>query len=183
MPRDTPVREVMTTDVLTFKKEDKVQAAAEAMAARSIGGAPVVDDANRVVGMLRDDELPGPHGLATLAAQFEDDVGVPCTFDVTGTGHDLGSDGRLTLYRVAQEALTNARKHARPQRVEVHLVYEPAGTRLTIEDVVPDGNRPPPGDGTGYGLTGMRERAALLGATLTAEPTGSGFRVELWVPA
>ena len=57
MPRDTPVREVMTTDVLTFKKEDKVQAAAEAMAARSIGGAPVVDDANRVVGMLRDDDL------------------------------------------------------------------------------------------------------------------------------
>jgi len=57
VPRDTPVREVMTTDVLTFKKEDKVQAAAEAMAARSIGGAPVVDDANRVVGMLRDDDL------------------------------------------------------------------------------------------------------------------------------
>ena len=57
MPRETPVRDVMTTDVLTFKPEDKVQAAAEAMAERSIGGAPVVDDANRVVGMLRDDDL------------------------------------------------------------------------------------------------------------------------------
>ena len=57
MPRDTPVREVMTTSVLTFKRDDKVQNAAEAMSARSIGGAPVVDDENQVVGMLRDDDL------------------------------------------------------------------------------------------------------------------------------
>ena len=57
MPRDTPVRDVMTTDVLAFKPEDKVQTAAEAMASRSIGGAPVVDDQKRVVGMLRDDDL------------------------------------------------------------------------------------------------------------------------------
>jgi len=55
--RDTPVRDVMTTDVLTFKPQDKVQAAAEAMASRSIGGAPVVDDNGEVVGMLRDDDL------------------------------------------------------------------------------------------------------------------------------
>jgi CBS domain-containing protein len=47
----------MTTDVLTFTPEDKVQAAAEAMAERSIGGAPVVDDSGNVVGMLRDDDL------------------------------------------------------------------------------------------------------------------------------
>ena len=40
-----------------------------------------------------------------------------------------------------------------------------------------------PGAGIGYGLTGMRERAALLGGTLTAGPTGNGFRVELWSPA
>jgi CBS domain-containing protein len=57
VPRDTPVRDVMTTNVLSFKPDDKVQAAAEAMAKRSIGGAPVVDDENRVVGMLRDDDL------------------------------------------------------------------------------------------------------------------------------
>jgi CBS domain-containing protein len=47
----------MTTEVLSFKQDDKVQAAAEAMAKRSIGGAPVVDDAGSVVGMLRDDDL------------------------------------------------------------------------------------------------------------------------------
>ena len=57
MARETPVRDVMTTDVLTFKPEDKVQAAAEAMSARSIGGAPVVDESGAVVGMLNDDDL------------------------------------------------------------------------------------------------------------------------------
>ena len=57
MPRDTPIRDVMTTDVLSFKTGDKVQAAAEAMAARSIGGAPVVDDDGKVVGILNDDDL------------------------------------------------------------------------------------------------------------------------------
>jgi len=55
--RDTPVQDVMTTDVLAFKPDDKVQAAAEAMAARSIGGAPVVDDDSKVVGILNDDDL------------------------------------------------------------------------------------------------------------------------------
>ena len=57
MPRETPVRDVMTTDVLSFKPQDTVQAAAEAMTERSIGGAPVVDDEGNVVGMLNDDDL------------------------------------------------------------------------------------------------------------------------------
>ncbi len=143
-----------------------------------------LQEARRAISMLRGDELPGPQRLAALAAEFEDDSGVKCTLDVTGSERELDSDGRLTLYRVAQEALTNTRKHARAQRVELHLAYEVDGTRLTIEDVGANGDgRPPPGDGTGYGLTGMRERAALLGGTLTAEPTDAGFRVELWVPA
>jgi signal transduction histidine kinase len=109
---------------------------------------------------------------------------VACKVTVTGDHErDLGTDGRLTVYRVAQEALTNIRKHARADQVEICLTYEPAGTRLTIEDFNTCGEHAAPGDGTGYGLTGMRERAELLGGTLTAGPTGSGFLVGLWVPA
>ena len=78
--------------------------------------------------------------------------------------------------------MTNIRKHACPDRVEVRLAYEPAGTRLTVEDFKAADGRPAPGGGTGYGLTGMRERAELLGGTLTAGPTAQGFRVDLWVP-
>ena len=57
MPRNMLVRQVMTTDVLTFRPEDRIQAAAQAMASRSIGGAPVVDGDGRVVGLLSDDDL------------------------------------------------------------------------------------------------------------------------------
>ena len=133
--------------------------------------------------MLRDDALPGPERLADLAAEFEGGTGVPCKVAVTGDGRDLGTDGRLTFYRVTQEALTNIRKHAHADRVEIRLEYEPSGTRLTIEDFDSCRDRPAPADGTGYGLTGMRERAELLGGTLTAGPADRGFVVELWVPA
>jgi signal transduction histidine kinase len=142
-----------------------------------------LEEARRAIGMLHGDALPGPERLADLAAEFSSDSGVPCEVAVTGDiGRDLGTDGRLTFYRVAQEALTNIRKHARADRVEIRLAYEPSGTRLTIEDFDRCHERRAPADGTGYGLTGMKERAELLGGTLTAGPTGSGFQVELWVP-
>jgi signal transduction histidine kinase len=142
-----------------------------------------LEEARRAIGMLRDDALPGPQRLAELACDFEGDTGVACCFNVNGEQRELGSDSRLTLYRVAQEALTNIRKHACPDRVEIRLAYEQAGTRLTIEDLRSSDQRPPAGDGTGYGLTGMRERAELLGGRLDAGPTIQGFRVELWIPA
>jgi signal transduction histidine kinase len=142
-----------------------------------------LQEARRAIGMLRDDALPGPRRLADLAAGFEADTGVACQVAVTGAEAELDTDARLTVYRVAQEALTNIRKHARASRVEIRLAYEPRGTRLIIEDFGSRSERAAPYEGTGYGLTGMRERAELLGGTLTAGPTDGGFRVELWVPA
>jgi signal transduction histidine kinase len=143
-----------------------------------------LEEARRAIGMLRDDALPGPDRLGGLAAEFEYDSGVACKVTVTGDNkRDLGTDGRLTFYRVTQEALTNIRKHARADRVEIRLAYEPSGTRLAIEDFDRCGEPPAVGDGAGYGLTGMRERAELLGGALTTGPTGGGFLVELWVPA
>ncbi len=57
MPRNTLVRQVMTTDVLTFRPTDTVESAARALSERRLGGAPVVDDDGRVVGLLEDDDL------------------------------------------------------------------------------------------------------------------------------
>jgi signal transduction histidine kinase len=142
-----------------------------------------LDEAGRAIGMLRGDELPGPERLPGLAAQFQQDSGVPCQHTVSGEARVLGAEARLAVYRVAQEALTNITKHASPGRVSVSLAYEPASTRLTVEDFAANGGRPEPADhGGGYGLTGMRERAELLGGTLTAAATGTGFRVELRLP-
>lgn len=142
-----------------------------------------LEEARSAIAMLRGEALPGPERLQGLASEFESDSGVACNLSVSGQQRDLTSQTRLTLYRVAQEALTNIRKHARPERVELQLAYEASGIRLTIEDFDALDQRPPPGDGSGYGLTGMRERAELIEGRLTTGPTVAGFRVELWVPA
>ena len=141
-----------------------------------------LEEARRAIGMLRDDDLPGPDRLAELAERFARDQAVPCDFAVSGEPHPLGSQARLALYRVAQEALTNVTRHASPTRVSLSLAYESTATRLIVEDFAA---RPPviPDETDGYGLTGMRERAELLGGTLSAGATGHGFRVELAVPA
>jgi signal transduction histidine kinase len=153
-------------------------------------GSAGLAEASRAIGTLRDEELPGPERLPGLAAQFAADRGIPCELTVSGRAHPLTSEARLAVYRVAQEALTNIARHARPERVRVSLAYEPGGTRLTVEDFAAAAAAVP-GAGTaagavpggGYGLTGMRERAELLGGDLVAAATGRGFRVELRVPA
>lgn len=155
-------------------------------------------EARSAISMLRDEELPGTERLVALAAEFEGDSGVLCAFTVCGDQRELDAQAQLTLYRVAQEAFTNILKHARAERVELRLGYEPQGARLTVEDfgreqsplAIPavggadgDGGCPVGGDdGRGYGLTGMQERAELLGGKVTATPTKTGFRVELWLP-
>jgi signal transduction histidine kinase len=148
-----------------------------------------LEEARRAIAALRDEDLPGPDRLAQLAEDFEHDTDVPTSLQITGATRKLDSETSLTVYRVAQEALTNIRRHATPARVEISLGYEPDGTRLTIRDHV---ERTPATaakagvggvGGGGYGLTGMRERAELLGGSLSADHTPHGFRVELWVPA
>ncbi|MEU5785229.1 sensor histidine kinase [Micromonospora lupini] len=141
-----------------------------------------LQEARRAIGMLRDDDLPGPDRLAALAEQFTRDQAVPCDFVVSGEPRPLESEARLALYRVAQEAMTNVTRHASPARVSLRLTYESTVTRLIVEDFAA---RPPvvPDETDGYGLTGMRERAELLGGTLNAGATAQGFRVELAVPA
>jgi signal transduction histidine kinase len=145
-----------------------------------------LDEARRAIAALRDEDLPGPDRLAQLAEDFEHDTDVQTSLEITGAARKLDSETSLTIYRVAQEALTNIRKHATPARVEIALGYEPDGTRLTIRDhahMTPAAKLPIGAEGGGYGLTGMRERAELLGGSLCADHTPHGFRVELWVPA
>ncbi|HEX3615449.1 MAG TPA: histidine kinase [Solirubrobacteraceae bacterium] len=143
-----------------------------------------LDDARRAIAAARGDELPGPERLAALAGAFGDQSGLPVAVEVHGDPRELAPDARLAVYRTAQEALTNVRRHAAARSVRVSLDYLPDSTVLVVEDHGADGTPPPvaPVAG-GYGLTGMRERAKLLGGELFASPTTNGFRVELRLPA
>jgi signal transduction histidine kinase len=151
-----------------------------------------LEEARRAIAALRDERLPGPDLLDQLAADFKLDSRISASVEINGEPRRLDSETSLTLYRVAQEALTNSLKHSQPERVELHLDYQRNGVRLIVEDHAepstrPEGDtthgeRPGPGNDDGYGLTGMRERAELLGGRLDAGSTDDGFRVELWVP-
>jgi signal transduction histidine kinase len=88
----------------------------------------------------------------------------------------------LALVRVAQEALTNALKHAPGGRVQVDLHFAEHQVELTVEDGGGGARSPLAGAGGGYGLQGMRERAELVGGSLSAGPVGSGWRVQAVVP-
>ncbi|WP_250402177.1 sensor histidine kinase [Streptomyces cellostaticus] len=100
---------------------------------------------------------------------------------VTGERRPLPAEASQAVRRVAQEALTNVRKHAQGARVELRLDYGEHEVTLGVRD---SGGRPGEltGSGGGYGLRGMRERAELLGGSLDAGPEEEGFVVTLKVP-
>ncbi|NBM14161.1 sensor histidine kinase [Streptomyces sp. GC420] len=104
--------------------------------------------------------------------------------EVAGEPRPLPAEPSQAVRRVAQEALTNVRKHAPGARVRILLRYEPGEVALDVRD---SGGTDVPGElgssGSGYGLLGMRERAELLGGTLEAGPVEEGFAVRLRVPA
>ncbi|MFF1452764.1 sensor histidine kinase [Streptomyces sp. NPDC058274] len=100
---------------------------------------------------------------------------------VTGERRLLPAEASQAVRRVAQEALTNVRKHAPGAKVHIRLGYTEHQVRLDVRD-----SGGPPGEltgtGAGYGLLGMRERAELLGGSLEAGPDEEGFVVTLKVP-
>lgn len=141
-------------------------------------------EARRAIGALRGDRLPGTDGLQRLVEEFGEATGTPSHFEVTGEPTPLGAEAELALYRTAQEALTNVRKHARAaDSVDVCLRYTTDGAELLVEDATPAAAVSANGSASGgYGLVGMRERAELAGGTLDAGPLPTGFRVRLWLP-
>jgi signal transduction histidine kinase len=149
-----------------------------------------LDEARAAIKALRGDMVPGPDKLEGLLEDMRAS-GIDCTLEIKGEERRLPSEAALAVFRTAQEALTNVRKHAEEaERVEIRLEYDPDGVQLIVTDSAGDGAEPRvpqpaalAGAGAGYGVSGMRERAELIGGRLLAGPTEDGFRVELWVPA
>jgi len=125
--------------------------------------------------------MPGIEQLDDLLDQTRAaGLAVSCT--VEGEPRPLAGGTALAAYRIVQESLTNTRKHAGPlARASVLMRYSPDAVELVITD---DGlGGAAPCDGAGHGLTGMRERAAMYGGSVRAEPgPGGGFRVTARLP-
>jgi len=121
---------------------------------------------------------PGLADIERLAATTLD-AGVRVDVDWHGSREPVPADIDLSAFRIVQEAVTNVVRHAGTDRCQVRIGQQDG--QLSIE--VTDGGRGGGTAGTGYGITGMRERAALLGGDLQAGPRpGGGFRVAARLP-
>jgi signal transduction histidine kinase len=144
-----------------------------------------VEEIDHMVGTLRagpaTDVVEAPAGLAsldTLIAQHTA-TGLDLSLELAGTPRPVGSAVDQAVYRILQEALTNAARHgAGSARVEV--AFDDAAVKLTVTNPVRTGGTPR--SGGGHGLTGMRERAALLDGNLHAERVNGSFRVHARIP-
>jgi signal transduction histidine kinase len=128
-------------------------------------------ETRRAVRVLRDEPVAVVEQVGALA---RDDG---ATFAVHGDARPLSPATGLALVRVAQESLTNARKHAPGTSVTVALAFADGTTSLTVDNPAPEVASPLAATGGGYGLRGMRERVELLGGTFTAGPHDGGWRV------
>jgi signal transduction histidine kinase len=145
----------------------------------------------RLLGVLREDAKtatadrrpqPGLQQLNELLDEARDASGAVTRLIVGGTPVTLDPGVELAAYRIVQEALTNARRHAPGAAVDVELHYTDEVLRVRIRDNGPGPSSTPPDDG--HGLLGMRERAAAVGGQLRTGPAaGGGFLVVAMLPA
>ncbi|WP_217913194.1 sensor histidine kinase [Miltoncostaea marina] len=151
-------------------------------------GREALAELRAMLGVLREmaDEAPelapqpGLSGVGELVAHVRE-AGLPVTLRVEGSPRPLSPGADLSAYRIVQEGLTNALKHAGPATAEVLLRYGDRDVELVVSD---DGRGPAAANGSpGHGLIGMRERVVCYGGELDAGPReGGGFRLAARLP-
>ncbi|MFV9506745.1 MAG: sensor histidine kinase [Oscillochloridaceae bacterium umkhey_bin13] len=163
-------------------ERDPARAATALATSREIAQA-ALSEVRQSVAAMRQSPLDGhslPEALSTLADEFGRRAELISSLEVTGTVYDLSPAVAQTLYRAAQEGLTNARRHGAAQRAWLHLHYAPARVELVVRD---DGHGSANPTATGFGLAGLRERAEQLGGTMAAAPEpGGGFGLRISLP-
>ena len=178
-------------DGASYALEASPETAQSAMQRVSATGRQALLEMRRLLGVLRDEPgtgsfapQPGLDRLDELLARVEA-AGVPVSIEISGDPHELSGGVQLTVFRVAQEALTNTLKHAgRPASARLSLRCDEGRVELDVADTggIDRPRRPDPElpAGGGRGLRGMRERAAAYGGRLEAGPVpGGGWRVHL----
>ena len=165
-------------------------AAREAMGSIETTGRQALDEMRRLLGVLRrdgDDSFarapqPSVKHLDALVHQVAD-AGLPVALEIEGDPRPLAAGLDLSAYRIVQEALTNALKHAGPATATVRLCYGDGALELRVTDDGRGGAADRRTGADGHGLIGMRERVALYGGDLTAGPRpGGGYEVRARLP-
>ena len=174
---------VAQADGARYARAANPEAVDEALTAISSTAREALADVRLLLGQLRYSEGDGPQPvLADLDRLLEQmrASGLDVRFVETGPKRNFGTGSQLAIYRIVQEALTNALRHGdRDKPVAVTFEWTSSTVEVSVENVV-DGAVPPVS--LGHGLAGMRERASLVGGWLTAEPDGAQFVVRASIP-
>ncbi|RKS08873.1 histidine kinase [Nocardiopsis sp. Huas11] len=141
-------------------------------------------DLDHALGILREDtpnDRTPPPDLTHLThlAQATRHTGTDLTYHITGDTRHVPALLSRETYRISQEALTNALRHAPHQPLTLTLTVNPTDLTLHVTNPLPPHTRPRTRTGGGHGITGMQERAHLLGGTLTARPTPTHWTLTL----
>jgi signal transduction histidine kinase len=164
--------------------------AGAAMRQVSATGRQALAEMRRLLGVLRTEDAPDSRrpqpGIAQIDELLEEvrTTGLATASTVTGTPGTMPPGAELTVYRIVQESLTNTLKHAAgPTRVSVAIAHRTDSVTVEVHDNGTGRAVRPNAGPAGHGLTGMRERAAVYGGTVTAGPgpTG-GWRVHAHLP-
>jgi signal transduction histidine kinase len=171
------------------------QEASEALGIIEDTSRQALQELRSIVGVLRSaetDTTPAQREPAPCLADLEQlvaqigEAGVPVHLHIEGKPRRLPPGVDLSAYRIVQEALTNVVRHAVPATAELTLRYLPAEIAIEVTDNGRSSRQAPSGgqstNGSGHGLIGMRERVALYGGKLQAEPTPTGFHVLARIP-
>jgi signal transduction histidine kinase len=149
-------------------------------------GRGALGEMRRLLGALRRDDEPGElapqPGLARLQPLLQDvrSAGLDVDLEVDGEPFPLPDAIDVSAYRIVQEGLTNALKHARASEAHVVIGYGSDEVRIDVRD---DGTGAPSGDGLGHGLIGIRERVKIYGGEMSAAPaSGGGFVLSTRLP-
>jgi len=145
-----------------------------------------LEDARRMLLGLRPKPLEGAHlvqALRQLAERFSPDCGISCSFRTDGRAREIPVKVQDELYRIAQEALCNVRKHSRATSASLSLRY---GSSLVVLKIKDNGQgfatATDRASGHGYGLSTMRERAQRLGGKIEIETApGGGTELKITV--
>jgi signal transduction histidine kinase len=154
--------------------------AAEALSSIEHSSRRAVAELHRLLGFLRragdSDELSPQPSLAQLGDLVDDahEADLTVRLTISGNARPLSPTLEVSAYRIVQEALTNVRKHSQASTAHVGLFYRPTELEVEIVDNGPESESEGVGGLPGHGLIGMRERAALHGGHLCADPRPEG---------
>jgi signal transduction histidine kinase len=145
-------------------------------------------DMRRLLGVLRSETAPAltapQPGLADVAELVDAARRAGMAATLHGVVPEVNGPVALAAYRIVQEALANAARHAPGAAVRVAVTHDGGTIGVRVENDAPTGDTPAPSPGEGHGIAGMRERATLLGGTFEAGPTVfGGFGVTAILPA